>query len=586
MKVTIIYPDINTIQFPHFQHGIAWVSAALKREGREVDLIYLDREWEDAELVEEIKRRDPDIVAFSSTTQQFVYARRYAEAIGKATGKFVIIGGIHATVDPDNVIGAGAFDALIRGEGEYPLIELCAAIEEGRDFTDVENLWTRTSSGEVIRNPVRPPLDVAELPWPDRELFDEDLLIKHNDGQVSVMASRGCPFRCTYCCNTVLSDLVGGNRYWVRQRPKDDIIAEIESLHQRFPEMKSLIFMDEVFTIKKKWVGEFCETYKKKFNTPFQVFLRIESVDREMMEWMKNAGLYSIIVGVESGNEKIRKEVLNRKMSNERIIQVFKWADELGLETWDFNMIGVPGDTEQTIRDTMELNKIIRPHHLQVSIFYPFPGTPLYDKCVEQGYAMVDESTSVFHSKPVLDLPTVSREKVLELHKEFVALGHRIEAEKTKKGYADLAARFGEAKVEAGGPGHVEMWRVRIEGEDRMAVLMHPPSQVTWKIKVEPRSILRFGMAFSTDVWDKPGKGATFEIRIKQRLKKEKTVFSEYIDPKNNLEHRKWNDREIDMSNYGGKTVEITLATSTPPGENQYCAAFWARPYLVASSPA
>ena len=378
----------------------------------------------------------------------------------------------------------------------------------------------------------------------------------------------------------MLSDLVGGNANWVRQRPLDDVIAELEHLHRRFPQMKSLIFMDEIFTVKKSWVREFCAAYRAKFQTPFQIFLRVESVDREMMEWMKAAGLYSIIVGVESGNETIRREVLNRKMKNEQILRVFNWADELGLETWDFNMIGVPGDTEATIRDTMELNKIIRPHHLQISIFYPFPGTPLYDLCVKEGLTKVDESTSVFHSRPVLELATISRDKLLGLHKEFVALGHQIEAEKSAQGYFDLAANFLEARIVEGGPEYVGLWRVRIEGEDRMGILMHPASSAVYNLVVKPNSVLCFGIGMTSDVWDKPGDGVTFEVRAKTRLRRERLLFSEHIDPKHNSEHRRWLDREIDLSDLGGKTITFTLSTSTPPGENQYCAAFWSRPYL------
>jgi hypothetical protein len=267
-------------------------------------------------------------------------------------------------------------------------------------------------------------------------------------------------------------------------------------------------------------------------------------------------------------------------MSNEQIIKVFKWANELDIETWDFNMIGVPGDTEQTIRDTMELNKIIRPHHLQISIFYPFPGTPLWEKCIEEGYAKVDESTSVFHSKPVLELPTISREKLMQLHKEFVALGHQIEAEKSSKGYFDMAAEFKNAEIEMGGDEYVELWRVRIAGDDRMAVLMHPTSKVGYKLEIKPDSKMKFGTGFSEDVWEKEGAGATFEIKIKTRLRKAKTIFSEYIDPKKNPDQRKWMDHEIDLSSFANKKVELTLETTTPPGENQFCAAFWSRPYV------
>ncbi len=580
MKILLIYPDINTIQFPHYQHGLAWISSVLKRGGHEVELLYLDKEISDEELVARVKSIDPEVAAFSSTTQQFSFTLRYARALKKATDKFIVIGGIHATIDPENVMASGAFDALVRGEGEYPLLELLEALGQGRDFSAIRNLWAANKSGELVRNDLRPPVDLAGLPWPDRELFDDGKLMLYNDRQVSMMASRGCPFNCTYCCNTVLASLVGGQAKWVRQRPLDDLMGEIGDVHARYPDIKSLIFMDEVFALKKKWILEFCEAYKAKFKTPFQIFLRVESVDRETLERMADAGLYSVIVGVESGNERIRREVLNRKMTNRKIIEVFGWADELGLETWDFNMIGVPGDTEETIRDTMELNRIIKPHHPQVSIFYPFPGTPIHDVCVEMGLAKVGENTSVFLSEPVLDLPTISRDRLRELHKEFMALSHQLEAEKTARGYADLTALFDKAEVRPGGPDYVATWRVRVAGEDRLSVLLHPPSSITYRVKVEPDSALRFGMAFSEDSWTKPGGGTTFIVKIKTRMRKEKVVFEETIDPKREASHRKWLDREVDLARFANKNALLTLETVAPGGDNQFCPAFWGRPRL------
>ena len=121
MKVLLIYPDINTIQFYHYQHGLAWISAVVKKGGHQVELLYLDRELSDREFVEEVARRDPDVLAFSATSLQFVFARRYAEAARKALDKFTVIGGIHATFDPERVMELDVFDVLVRSEGEYPL---------------------------------------------------------------------------------------------------------------------------------------------------------------------------------------------------------------------------------------------------------------------------------------------------------------------------------------------------------------------------------------------------------------------------------------------------------------------------------
>ena len=199
MKVLLIYPDINTIQFPHFQHGLAWISAVVKKGGHQVELCYLDRELTREQFLAEVRRHGPQVVAFSSTTQQFLYTREYARAVKEELKLFLVIGGIHATIDPEKVMAEGVFDALVRGEGEYPLLELLDALSAGLNYTDIPNLWARRPGGELKKNPVRPPVDLAGLPWPDRDLFDNDLLMMHNDRQLAVMASRGCPFRCTYC---------------------------------------------------------------------------------------------------------------------------------------------------------------------------------------------------------------------------------------------------------------------------------------------------------------------------------------------------------------------------------------------------
>ena len=581
MKVLLIYPDIQTIQFPHFQHGIASISAVLKQAGHKTALLYLHREIEDQVFLDQVRAQQPDLVAFSATTMQYPYARRYAAALKAGARLRLILGGIHATVAPEAVLEDQVFEVLVRAEGEYPLLDYLTALETGQDPSRIPNLWLRRPDGSIQKNPLRPPADLQKLPLVDRELFDNDVLMRENNRQVAIMASRGCPYACTYCCNSVLTELAGGAKNLVRQRRVESVMAEIQELHRRFPELKSLIFMDEIFTLNRDWIQEFCSAYRRAFTTPFQIFLRVETVDRDLLARLREAGLYSIIVGVESGNERIRREVLNRRMSNEQIIRVFAWADELGIETWDFNMIGLPGETEANVRETMELNRRIKPHHIQVSIFYPFPGTPIHERCQAEGLLPREHTTSVFHNLPTLDLPGLSRSRLRELFAEFRALAMQIEAGKTPLGYLDLTAEFERASVQSGGPEFVALWQVRIAGEDRICLLLHPPSSAGYSIAVKPGSRLRFGMAFSPDVWDQPGGGCIYRVKVKAPWRKAKVVFERAFDPKHRPDERKWVETEADLSEFGGKTVTLTLETETPDGNNDYCVAFWSRPHLA-----
>jgi anaerobic magnesium-protoporphyrin IX monomethyl ester cyclase len=579
VRILLLYPDIQTIQFYHFQHGLASISAVLKERGHKVDLLYLQRELNEEELTAEVKKYSPDLVGISATTLQHQFAKAFAKTIKDRLRTPVVLGGIHATIAPEEVLKEGLFDFIVRGEGEYPLLELVEALEKGRDWRGIQNLgWME--NGGVRLNPVRPPVDLDELPFPDRELFDEDRLLFENDGQVSIMSGRGCPFACTYCCNSALGRLSGGAGKWVRRVSVGRILQEVEYLHKRRPKLKSLIFFDELFTTDRKWIESFCDGYRAGRRTPFRIFARPDTVDLAMLQRMRDAGLYSVIVGVESGDERLRREVMNRKMSNEEVVRVFQWCDELGIEAWCFFMIGVPQETEASIRKSIELARVLKPSHLQLAIFQPFPGTVLHDYCARNSLLLDRPASTIFLNQCRVKMENLTPEQFDRLYQEFKGVAIELEAKKSAAGYFDLASEYGQAQVQAGGDKFVELWLVRIAGVDRVAILIHPPSRVSWKLKLKPGSKLKFGAGFSPDVWDKPGEGCWYLVKVKTRFGKEETVFSKYLDPKHNVNERKWNDFEVDLSKFKDKKIEITLETKVD-GNNEYCVAFWSGPHLV-----
>lgn len=580
MRILLIYPDIHTIQFYHFQHGLAWISAVLKKAGHQVDLLYINCELTGQEAAAQAKKFKPELVGISSTTLQYQFTQQYARAIREEMKVPLVLGGIHATIATGPVLEEGLFDYLVRAEGEYPLLELADALSSGKDFRHIKNLAWRENNENKI-NPVREPVNLDEMPAPDRFLFDEDRLLLENDGQFTMMASRGCLFACSYCCNTVLSELAGGVKKWHRYRTVESVIQEIEQAKARRPDIKSIIFFDEVFTANRKWIREFCHEYiRRKINIPYQIYLRVGTVDFETLKLMRESGLYSLLIGVESGDERVRKEVMNRRTPDQKIIDIFKWADQLGIITWSLNMIGVPGDTEESLRKTIDLNIKLFPCHLQLAVYQPFPGTPLYQHCVDGGLIPEGEATAVLLNQPRLNLPGLSRERIRQIYDEFMVLGWQWEAKRGSRGYIDFSAEFDQAKIVAGGENFVKLWLVRVCGEDRMGILVHPPSRVSWKVNLKPGTKLCFGASFSPDVWDKPGDGCHYLVKVKTRFGGEETVFTKYIDPKHDPAQRKWTDFEVDLSRFRDKKIELALETSTD-GPNDWCVAFWSRPHLV-----
>ena len=175
---------------------------------------------------------------------------------------------------------------------------------------------------------------------------------------------------------------------------------------------------DDTFSLNKEWVLEFCEKYSKEFNMTFECNVRIGSVDEETLEALKKAGCNLIKVGLEAGNQELRKEVLGRNISNNEVIELFDLAKQVGIKTFSFNMIGIPGETKQTIQETIDLNAKIKPDFMQVTAFYPYPETLLGQKCIEQGLITKDH-IDCYMDESVLELPGLSSSQIKKEVRNF-----------------------------------------------------------------------------------------------------------------------------------------------------------------------
>jgi radical SAM superfamily enzyme YgiQ (UPF0313 family) len=209
LKVTFLYPDFFSYDEERFLPegriylGIGYLSAYLKREGHSTSLIHLVRPPQRDELLARIAEQSPDLVAVSSTTHMFPHVREWLEWIKSESDIFAICGGAHATIDPQGALAEAPLDAVCLGEGEEALAELCSTLEEGKDPSRIASLWVR-KGGEIRRNQVRPLVeDLDTLPLPDRDIFDPDNFCQQQHERGTLMASRGCPYSCTYCSNHV-----------------------------------------------------------------------------------------------------------------------------------------------------------------------------------------------------------------------------------------------------------------------------------------------------------------------------------------------------------------------------------------------
>lgn len=421
MKISFLYTEINQKFGPlYYQHGIASLSAVLKKEVQDISisLIHPTRETDLSNWEEFIKKTKPDIIAAYSTAEQFHYIKYLINKVPEDI--FTICGGPHATCYPECIEEIPRLDAICIGEGEYPMLELVEALNDGKDCTRIRNLWIR-EKGNIIRNETRPFIsNLDELPFEDRELFNlQEAIDKYGLAQLRYMSTRGCPYHCTYCSNKIISHSQPGR--YVRFFSAERILSELNFINQKY-NFNEIVFDDDIFMMDKKVRKEFCERYPKEISKSFVFCSRVEICNEEMLKDLKSAGGRRVDFGIESGNEELRRNILKRNMTNNQILDAIKMSKAAGLQVKTLNMVGLPEETIAKSLDTVNLNRQIKPDVASIFIFFPYQGTELYDYCIEKGYFNPDEPLSkgyISRRNSLLNMPYFSREDIQKCFQKF-----------------------------------------------------------------------------------------------------------------------------------------------------------------------
>jgi len=416
MKVTFVYPDTLECDPTYkgaFYSGIGLLSAVLKREGHITSLIHVtDPNYQDEDFRRDVQMHSPDLIAFSSTMNSYVSVRKLAGALAAEKDRAqVIYGGIHPTLAPEECINTPGINMICVGEGEGCLSDVARALEQGKSLDGIANLWIKKGY-DIIRNPSRELItDLDSIPYADRDLFDYPWLFNERKGVATLMASRGCPNSCSYCANKALRNLYQNQGAYVRFRSVANVINEVKQVRAKYPFIKRLQFDDDILFMKKKWAEEFVEHFRKEVGLPFCCNIHPTLCREDIIRMLAKAGCYELRIGLESGNEKIRSEVLNRHMDNDTIIQAFNLARSCGIRVKSFNMIGIPHENADRILDTIKLNAKAQVDDIQHSIFHPYPGTRLFDLCREENL-ISKRSVSSYYMGSVLDLPELTMDQI------------------------------------------------------------------------------------------------------------------------------------------------------------------------------
>lgn len=357
--------------------GIMQISALARMRGHSTHLGILSRE----NIIEKVRTLKPDMVAYGGSTGEHKY---YIDANKRIKSEFpevfTLMGGPHATFCPE-VIEQSSLDAICVGEGDEAFPDILAKVERGEDFSTLKNIVTRNGKTNGVRDLYQ---DLDHLPFPDRALFYETTELGRWPLK-SFMASRGCPYSCTYCFNHVFRKLYHGKGKIIRRHSVDYVIEEVLAVKRRYP-LQFVKFYDDIFTYQvDDWLEDFARKYKARIGLPFHCLTRADLMTEDMAKVLKEAGCRSISMSIEAGNEHIRNDTLKRGMSEEQIVEAFHVCRKQGINTFSNNILALPYSTIQNDIETLDLNIKARVSFAEFPIFHPYPKTELGDYCVEKG---------------------------------------------------------------------------------------------------------------------------------------------------------------------------------------------------------
>jgi len=368
--------------------GLSYVAATLEQSGFKTEILDANAEFlSPEETAERIINSQAKYIGFTSVTSTIPLVCKVSSLVRARNGNSVIfVGGPHVTFAATETLkDCQAIDIVVRGEGERTASELVKKMEAGEDIAGIKGITFR-KGGQIAENPDRELIeDIDDIPLPARHLLPIylyspsalDNLGFKGSKYATIITARGCPNKCVFCSSAA---------FWkrIRARTPENVVDELAKLVERYG-VKHVEFLDDTLILSKERMERICHLIlERNLHIKWSCYARINHVTAELVSLMKKSGCKFIQFGVESGNQ----EILDRVQKNITLEQVriaAKIVRRAGIKLMCFFMIGLPGDTEETVRQTIEFAKELKPNFALFCITTPFPGTNLYEELRKTG---------------------------------------------------------------------------------------------------------------------------------------------------------------------------------------------------------
>lgn len=387
MEVVLINPGSNIIkslskfkrlvsyEFPSI--GLAYIAAVLDKNKVKVTIIdQFVQNIDDSEVLRIIKEKSPDIVGFSCLTHNMGTVKKIVKELKNfSSPPMIILGNTHAAVFSEDLLRQGLADIVIRGEGEYSMLEIVQAVEQGKNLNGIKGI-SFIKDNVIYRNFDREPiLDLDELPYPAWHLFNLNFypLLLLNGPALPIRTSRGCPYDCYFCVQDKTFKAP-------RLRAVKNVIDELDYMRNKF-NISNFVLLDAYFPFTIKYGFDFCDEIKRRKldkKIKWGIETRVDKVNFELLKEMKEAGLRLVLYGFEVGNQKVL-DSLQKKTTAETAKKVAGQTKKIGIIFQGLFILGLPGETKETCEQTIRFSRELNCDIVKFNLAMPFPGSQFYE---------------------------------------------------------------------------------------------------------------------------------------------------------------------------------------------------------------
>ncbi len=424
VDVLFIWPRFEPHASPPL--GIARLAAVLRKKGVSVDILDCTFESGYEVVLEKLKEVNPKIVGLSILTPYYPNALKIAGMVKEFNKDITVLaGGAHPTCLPERTLAEKDIDIVVIQEAEVTIGELYDTLMNKGDLSKVDGICFE-KDGKPFRTKDRAYIeDLDSIPLPARDLLPMEKYFANKTGRMrwsvpqpstSLMATRGCPYNCTFCATKYIFSKK------VRYRSVENIMKEVRELKEKYG-IKGIFLADDTFTIRKEWLREMCEGFKKE-GIKWFCATRVNLIDKEKLQMMKDGGCALISFGIESGNQSTLDNILKKGITLEQIRKAYAMAKEVGIPAHGTCMIGLPGETEEDMQRTIDFVLSLDAEAVQFSILTPYPGTEIYEYIRSLGGTFNEDwSDFELYDKPVYSLegidPLVVKKYLRKAYRSF-----------------------------------------------------------------------------------------------------------------------------------------------------------------------